>query len=123
MDKILSTLADRALAAAETALAARFAGAEFAFVAGSIMRGEGTAWSDIDLVVVFSSLERAWRESFVHDGFPVEAFVHDPETLKYYLSRDIESGCPAMINMVASGAILGGDVERAEAVQAGSRGS
>ncbi|GLQ55714.1 hypothetical protein GCM10010862_29730 [Devosia nitrariae] len=118
MEKVLSNLADRALAAAKTALAIRFAGADFAYATGSIMRGEGTAWSDIDLVVVFPSLERAWRESFVQEGFPVEAFVNDPETLAYYLGRDAESGCPIMVNMVATGTILGVDVEKAGAIQA-----
>ena len=109
---------DRAFAAADRCLAARFTGAAFAYVAGSIMRGEGTAFSDIDLVVVFPSLERAWREAFMQDGFPVEAFVHDPQTLAHYLHADTDSGYPVMIDMVATGAILGADIETARAIQA-----
>lgn len=109
---------ERALAAADRCLAARFTGAAFAYVAGSIMRGEGTAYSDIDLVVVFPSLERAWREAFMQDGFPVEAFIHDRQTLAYYLHADAESGYPVMIDMVATGAILGADIDTARAIQA-----
>lgn len=109
---------ERALAAADRCLAARFAGAAFAYATGSIMRGEGTAYSDIDLVVVFPSLERAWRESFMQDGFPVEAFVHDPQTLAHYLHADAEGSYPVMINMVATGAILGADIGRAHTIQA-----
>ncbi|MBB4289680.1 hypothetical protein GGE16_001720 [Rhizobium leguminosarum] len=111
-------LAERALAAARRCVASRFAGAAFAFVTGSLIRGEGTAFSDIDLVVVFPALERAWRESFTEKGFPVEAFVHDPQTLAHYLHRDADSGYPIMGNMVATGSILGPDLERARLIQA-----
>lgn len=109
-------LANQALAVAEKALASRFGGAACAFVTGSIMRGQGITGSDIDLVVVFRSLERAWRESFIEDGFPVEVFVHDPETLAYYLDKDIEGGHPIMANMVASGVVIGPDRALAEPI-------
>ncbi len=111
-------LANRALAVAEKALASRFAGAACAFVTGSIMRGQGTTGSDIDLVVVFPRLERAWRESFIEDGFPLEVFVQDPETLAYFLGKDIEGGHPIMANMVASGMVIGPDRAFAEPIQA-----
>ncbi|PDT00737.1 nucleotidyltransferase [Rhizobium chutanense] len=111
-------LAERALAAARLCLASRYAGAAFTYVSGSIMRGEGTAFSDIDLVVVFPSLDRAWRESFTEDGFPVEAFVHDPQTLAHYLHADADSGYAIMVNMVATGSIVGPDIERARLIQA-----
>ncbi|KQW86152.1 nucleotidyltransferase [Devosia sp. Root413D1] len=113
-----NNIASHALAAAEVALASRFAGAACAFVAGSIMRGEGTIGSDIDLVVLFPRLERAWRESFVADDFPIEAFVHDPETLAYYLDKDIESGRPIMLDMVTSGVVIGPQRTLAEPIRA-----
>lgn len=111
-------IATHAVAAAEAALASRFAGAACAFVAGSIMRGEGTTGSDIDLVVLFPRLERAWRESFVADGFPIETFVHDPQTLAYYLDKDIESGRPVMLDMVTSGVVIGPERTLAEPIRA-----
>ena len=110
-------LASRALATAQKSLAGRFKGAAFAFVGGSIMRGQGTAASDIDMVVVFPHLERAWRESFMEDEFPVEVFVHDPQTLAYFLDAGLQNGFPVMINMVASGRIIGPDIELAQAMQ------
>ncbi|EJC76795.1 nucleotidyltransferase domain-containing protein [Rhizobium hidalgonense] len=110
-------LAERVLAAARRSVACRYAGAAFAYVSGSIMRGEGTEFSDIDLVIVFPALERAWRESFTEDEFPVEAFVHDPQTLAHYIHQDAESGYPIMGNMVATGSILGPEFERARAIQ------
>ena len=74
------------------------------FVAGSLVRGEGTANSDLDLVVVFPSLKAAYRESFRFAGYPVEAFVHDPETLEYFFVEvDRACGIPALPQMVAEG--------------------
>jgi len=58
----------------------RYPDAVAVFAAGSIVRGEGTASSDLDLVVVHASLPCAYRESFRFDGYPVEAFVHDDLT-------------------------------------------
>ncbi len=113
--------AEEALNVARSCVTTRFKGATFAFAAGSIMRGEGADFSDIDLFVVFPIVQRAWRESFEAGGFPVETFVHDPETLAYYLHKDIESGCPVMVSMVATGTVIGEDPEAAEAVQAEAR--
>jgi hypothetical protein len=107
----------RALDVASDCLVARFADACFAFASGSIIRGEGNDYSDIDLVVIFPNLPRAWRESFEISGFPVEAFVHDPQTLRYFMDNDIQSGCPIIVNMVATGIIIGKDDAAAGAIQ------
>jgi predicted nucleotidyltransferase len=85
-------------------LARRYPGARVIFLAGSIVRGEGTPYSDLDLVVIFDRLPAAYRESFYFEGFPVEAFVHDPETLNYFLRvSDYQSGIPALAQMVLEG--------------------
>jgi predicted nucleotidyltransferase len=74
------------------------------FAAGSIVRGEGTSTSDLDLVVVYPRLPCAYRESFRFDGYPVEAFVHDPETLEYFFEElERPSGVPALPQMVFEG--------------------
>ena len=82
----------------------RYPDAVAVFAAGSIVRGEGTASSDLDLVVVHASLPCAYRESFRFDGYPVEAFVHDRETLEYFfLEVDRPSGVPVLPHMVVEG--------------------
>lgn len=82
----------------------RHAGARVLFLAGSVMRGEATPASDLDIVVVYERLPNAYRESFMHRGWPVETFVHDAETLNYYLREfDPQSGFPSMANMVFEG--------------------
>ena len=81
--------------------------ADSAFVAGSFMRGQGSATSDIDLVVLYRSLPQAYRESFLLKGTPVEMFVHDPETLSWFLEHDRKDGHPALIGMLVEGVVIG----------------
>ncbi|HEX8422355.1 MAG TPA: nucleotidyltransferase domain-containing protein [Pyrinomonadaceae bacterium] len=90
--------------AAQEIFRTRYAGARVIFLAGSVIRGEGTPASDLDLVVVYERLPVAYRESFMHGGWPVEAFVNDAETLNYFLHEaDPQTGVPAMANMVLEG--------------------
>lgn len=87
----------------------RYPSAAAVFAAGSFIRGDATAHSDIDLVVVFDRLPNAYRESYHVDGFPVEAFVHDPETLSYFIHRvDCVSGVPSLPQMIAEGVEIPG---------------
>jgi predicted nucleotidyltransferase len=81
----------------------RYAGARVVFLGGSVMRGEETPASDLDLVVVFEELPNAYREAFVYGGWPVEAFVHDEETLSRFFERDRARGLPALMSMVLEG--------------------
>lgn len=83
--------------------AERYPESEVIFLSGSVIRGESTPMSDLDLVVVFRELENAYRESFRFDDWPVEAFVHDPETLNYFFHMDRDSGVPSLPNMVNEG--------------------
>ncbi|UKE46074.1 MULTISPECIES: nucleotidyltransferase domain-containing protein [Xanthomonas translucens group] len=107
----------QALAIARTVLASRYADAAYAFAAGSILRGEGTHGSDIDLVVVYDRLPAARREAFVAQGVPIEAFVHDQGTLAWFVDDDVARGRPSLPHMIAEGSILGAAVERAQAMQ------
>jgi len=84
-------------------LQAKYAAAELAFLAGSIVRGKGTAFSDLDIVVIFENLPNAFRESFYYKNFPVETFVHTPETLTYFFEIGVESGNPSLAAMVSEG--------------------
>jgi hypothetical protein len=88
-------------------LQARYPEAQAGFAAGSFVRGGATAASDLDLVVLFAALPNAWRESFVSEGVPVDAFVHDPETLRAFMLKDVETGKPAMLTMLSEALIVG----------------
>jgi predicted nucleotidyltransferase len=87
-------------------LRTKYPTAEFAFLAGSIVRGEGTAFSDLDIVIVYKELPNAFRESFYFRKFPVEAFVHTPETLNYFFEADSKTFVPSLAMMVAEGIVV-----------------
>lgn len=82
----------------------RYQGAQVIFLAGSVVRGEASNYSDIDLVIVYPRVEKAYRECFYHRGWPVEAFIHDPETLKYFFDDvDRPIGRATLAEMVFEG--------------------
>jgi hypothetical protein len=88
------------------------------FAAGSMVRGEATAYSDIDLVVIHRSLPSAYRESFKFEGTPVEALVHDQSTLEYFfLEVDRPTGVPALAQMVAEGIEIPGPSDTTRALK------
>ena len=97
----------------------RYPGAETIFVAGSVVKGEATAHSDLDLVVVYKQVPRAFRESFSHRGWPVEAFIHDPETLHYFFNQvDRPIGRGTLAEMIAEGHEVPGPSEFSQSVKA-----
>jgi hypothetical protein len=82
----------------------KYPDAKATFFAGSMVRGEGTSTSDLDVVVLYEHLPNAYRDSFNYDGWPVEVFVHDPQTLKYFIYEvDAPSGYPSLAAMVSEG--------------------
>ncbi|MEM8849058.1 MAG: nucleotidyltransferase domain-containing protein [Pseudomonadota bacterium] len=91
---------------AETLLRTRYPGAEAAFWAGSLSRGEGTPTSDLDLVVLYPGLEHAWRETVETQGRLCDLFVHDPISLEIFFAKDVDRGRPTLMQMVAEGISL-----------------
>lgn len=88
-------------------LSTRYGDAPVAYLCGSVVRGEETEFSDIDLIVVYKRVDAARRESFTYSSWNVEAFIHDPETLEYFMTKvDAPSGIPSMANMVSEGVLL-----------------
>ncbi len=97
--------------AARGVLRERYEGARVIFLAGSVMRGEATPASDLDIVVVHERLANAYREAYVYGGWPVEAFVNDVETLAEFFELDRQRGVPAMMSMVWEGTEIPGASE------------
>ena len=82
----------------------RYEDAKAVFWAGSVAANQGTDSSDLDLVIVFESLPNAYRESFIYDGWPIDAFIHDLNTLRYFCGKlEASDGKPALINMILHG--------------------
>src|SRR5262245_42009680 len=96
----------------------RYPTANLILLAGSLLRGEGTPYSDLDLIVIFDQLPHAWRESFDFDGYPVEAFIHDPETLNYFLFESVRSSTsPSIARMLLEGVEVPGPTEISQSLK------
>lgn len=79
----------------------RYPDADCLLLCGSIVRGEATVTSDLDIVVLYAELPHAYRESLMWEGYPVEAFVHSPSTLRYFFEQfDGPTGFPLLMQMV-----------------------
>ncbi len=78
--------------------------AKAVFWAGSVSVNQGTSASDLDLVIVFEEVAHAYREAFIYDGWPIDAFIHDLDTLRYFCGRlEASDGKPALIHMILHG--------------------
>lgn len=85
----------------------KYNNSEFLILAGSIIRGEGTKTSDLDIVVFYNQLDCAFRESFIYDGIMVEVFAHDLSTLKYFMYKfDYNEGTPILATMITEGIVI-----------------
>ncbi len=90
----------------------RFIEAKAFILAGSIVRGESTPTSDLDIVIIYEDLKSAYRESFIYEGVMVEVFVHDLSSLKYFMYEfDYEDGVPSMASMILEGIPISGETD------------
>lgn len=93
----------------------RFLDADCFFLCGSTVRGEATKSSDLDIVIIYKNLPQARRESFYYQGWPVEIFVHDLETLNYFFQKvDGPGNIPSLAQMLNEGKLISKDGEVAQ---------
>ena len=83
MIKDLSSRSDP-LATIQKLIKERYVDAKAVFWAGSVSEDLGTSASDLDLVIVFEKVAHAYREAFIYDAWPIDAFIHDIDTLRYF---------------------------------------
>ncbi|GEN54964.1 nucleotidyltransferase domain-containing protein [Halobacillus faecis] len=106
----------KALEAAKVVVRERFLECDAALLAGSVVRGEETSTSDLDIVIFDSKVASSFRESFYAGEWPVEVFVHHWSSYREFFESDCERGQPSMPRMVAEGQILKWD-DRLEIVK------
>ncbi|ANU23077.1 nucleotidyltransferase domain-containing protein [Planococcus donghaensis] len=92
--------------AAELFINKYFPQCQGALLAGSVVRGESTETSDLDLVVFDQKFSSSYRESFLVYGWQIEVFVHNQSSYKSYFLSDYERARPSMPQMVVEGTIL-----------------
>ena len=78
----------------------RFPKSFAAMIAGSHVRGRATATSDIDLIVLMPTGARTYRESFLYEGYPVEAFIYTEATIADFFEADWARRRPSLQRMV-----------------------
>ncbi|MDM5337942.1 nucleotidyltransferase domain-containing protein [Fictibacillus enclensis] len=100
------TIRDSAVHAAKKFIEQYFPVAEVVFLAGSIVRGEATESSDLDIIVFDGSLDHSYRKSFVEFGWPIEVFVHSFHTYKDFFKENRDRARPSLPQMCAEGIIL-----------------
>ncbi len=86
-----------------------FPNCQGALLAGSVVRGEGTETSDLDIVVFDKNIRASYRESLVEFSWPIEVFVHNLTSYKLFFESDCERARPSLPRMVSEGIILKDD--------------
>ncbi|QIW18326.1 nucleotidyltransferase domain-containing protein [Bacillus thuringiensis] len=100
--------------AARSIITSQFPNCDVALLGGSVVRGEATKTSDLDIVIVDQNLTSCYRESFYSNGWPVEVFVHNFETYKTFFKMDCDRGRPSLPQLVSEGIVLKGENEIVE---------
>ena len=100
---------ERALESAKELIRIRFPSCEAAVLSGSVVRGQDTATSDLDIVVVINELSSSYRESLMWQGWPVELFVHTPTGILDFFRDDCLRGRPSLPRMISEGLPLTGN--------------
>jgi len=111
----LSDMEQHAFDIAQRFVATKFPDAECAFVAGSLMRGEGKPHSDIDLVVLYGpDFTAVRREAHAFEGVPIDVFLHNEQAQDFFFDKDVRRGVCALLSMIVEGRVIGKDTALAE---------
>jgi predicted nucleotidyltransferase len=86
-----------------------FPSCQGALLAGSVVRGEATDTSDLDIVIFDNKIGSAFRESLIDFGWAIEVFVHNLTSYKHFFESDYERARPSLPRMVSEGIILKDD--------------
>ncbi|MFZ3589493.1 nucleotidyltransferase domain-containing protein [Bacillus sp. DJP31] len=92
--------------AAKQYITDNFPNSDAAILAGSVVRGEATSTSDLDILVFDNSIQKSYRESLIDYDWPIELFVHNFESYKFHWNENVDRGRPSMPRMIAEGLIL-----------------
>jgi hypothetical protein len=83
-----------------------FPACEVAYLAGSVVRGEETESSDLDIIIIDASVTECYRKSLTENGWPIEVFVHNFFSYKDFFKENIDRARPSLPQMCAEGIIL-----------------
>jgi hypothetical protein len=87
-------------------VAERFPDARWALLGGGVLGAARTPTSDLDIVVMTGRPPAPYRESVRWRGWPVELFVNDEESLRWYFDADLAARKPSLARMCATSVVL-----------------
>jgi hypothetical protein len=94
------------VAVAKAFLDAEFPECYVGFLAGSVVREQATATSDLDIVIITTREGTPYRESFLRGGWPIEAFVHNERSYLDFFAKDGARYEPKLQQMCLEGIVL-----------------
>ncbi|PKR85264.1 nucleotidyltransferase domain-containing protein [Heyndrickxia camelliae] len=97
---------EKTICAAKRFINQFFPDCQGAVLAGSVVRGEETETSDLDIVVFDNHINVSYRESFIAFDWPIEVFVHNLNSYKHFFEIDCKNAKPSMPRMIAEGLVL-----------------
>jgi len=83
-----------------------FPGARAAWLGGSVVRGDASPTSDLDITVLLDGRPAPMRKSMQYGGWPVELFVHTEKSLAYFSDKDQQRRQPTMMRLVGESVVL-----------------
>lgn len=98
-----------AVEAAKRFVADVFPACQVALLGGSVVRGEATERSDLDIFILDDALVSNYRENFVYAGWMIEAFVHTRASYRHFFAENCERARPSLPRICAEGVILRDD--------------
>ncbi|MEV5964436.1 nucleotidyltransferase domain-containing protein [Kribbella sp. NPDC051952] len=80
--------------------------ARAAWLGGSVVRGDASPTSDLDITVLLDGPPAPMRRSLEYGGWPVELFVHTEKSLRYFADKDQQRRQPSMMRLVGESVVL-----------------
>ncbi|WP_456279214.1 nucleotidyltransferase domain-containing protein [Bacillus sp. AK128] len=92
--------------AAQLFISKQYPNCQGALLAGSVVRGEATETSDLDIIIFDQEKRSSYRESLIDVGWKIEVFVHNLDSYKIYFKCDAERARPSLPRMVVEGMVI-----------------
>ncbi|MBU9722859.1 MULTISPECIES: nucleotidyltransferase domain-containing protein [Bacillaceae] len=77
-----------------------------AILAGSVVRGDTTSTSDLDIIVFDGMLPAPYRESLLFQNWPIEVFANNLTSYKQIFQSDYERAIPTHPKMIVEGVTI-----------------
>ncbi|KGR78238.1 nucleotidyltransferase domain-containing protein [Ureibacillus sinduriensis] len=94
------------LYAAKQFIDKNFPNCQGALLAGSVVRGEDTDTSDLDIVIFDDNILASYRQSIMEFEWAIEVFVHNLSSYKQFFEEDSKRARPSLPRMISEGIII-----------------